>query len=686
MKKIIIVFYFIVGNLFHLYAQDAAKKPNIIFILVDDLGYGDLGIFFQQQRQKAALRNEPWLHTPNLDKMAVDGAILPHHYAAAPVCAPSRASILSGVSQGHANVRDNQFDKALEDNYTLGNVLQKTGYSTAAIGKWGLQGEGEAPNWPAHPLNRGFDYYFGYIAHVDGHEHYPKEGLYRGRKDVWENYDEISDQLDKCYTGDLFTAVAKRYIIDHQKEQGDQPFFMYLAYDTPHAVLELPTQAYPEGKGLKGGLQWLGEPGNMINTASGTIDSYIYPEYVHAKYDHDNDPTTPEIPWPDTYKRYASVTFRIDEQIGDILQLLEDLQIAENTLVVFTSDNGPSNESYLPKTYVSYEADFFRNFGPFEGIKRDVYEGGLRVPTIVWWPGTIASHTAVNIPSISYDWLPTFVELAGCIAPIRSDGVSLVPALTNKRQQDNSLIYVEYFHPGNTLKYPDFAPERRGIPRKQMQMLRLGDTVGVRYDIQSADDDFEIYDVAHDPQQLHNLAEKNKAMQQLMKNRVLQVRISDTSAVRPYDNVLIPSIKSGAFNPGLKKKTYKINTSWIANTRGIEPISVSITNKLNSNNIITEVNTVVFEGYIKVPEDGAYTFYLSTDDKAFMRIHDITVIDADYGYSPGQVKQCQLPLEAGYHPIRIYYKAKSPGNVMLNMQWSYEDSAQKNTPDSLFFN
>jgi arylsulfatase A-like enzyme len=232
------------------------QKPNIIFILTDDLGYGDLGILYQNQRAKANNRSNPRALTPNLDKLANEGVQMRQQYCAAPVCAPSRASLLLGKSQGHANIRDNQFDKALEDNYTLGSVMQKAGYTTSAIGKWGMQGKGaKAPNWPAHPLNRGFDYYYGYIGHGDGHEHYPKEGLYSGSKHVWENRTEVSQMLDKCYTADLWTAMAKKWIIDHQKgKEAQKPFFMYLAYDTPHAVLELPTQAYPSGGGLNGGI------------------------------------------------------------------------------------------------------------------------------------------------------------------------------------------------------------------------------------------------------------------------------------------------------------------------------------------------------------------------------------------------------------------------------------------------
>src|SRR5699024_6272852 len=157
----------------------------------------------------------------------------------------------------------------------------------------------------------------------------------------------ITDKLDKSYTTDLWTAAAKKWIVDYKKsDKKDEPFFMYLAYDTPHAVMELPTQAYPEGGGLKGGVQWLGEDGHFINTASGEVDSYVYPEYDKATYDHDDNPDTPEVEWPETYKRYATSNRRIDDAVGDIMQLLKDLNIDENTLVVYTSDNGVSAETY----------------------------------------------------------------------------------------------------------------------------------------------------------------------------------------------------------------------------------------------------------------------------------------------------------------------------------------------------
>ena len=234
-------------------AECAPAKPNIIFILCDDLGYGDIGAFYQNQRAALHDRSVPFFATPHIDTLARDGAKLTQHYCGAPVCAPSRASLLTGLTQGHANVRDNQFDKALADTLTLGSMLRQAGYATAAFGKWGLQGKpgqgadaandsensesagGNPASWPAYPTKRGFDFYFGYVRHQDGHFHNPKED----RREVWENDREVSGDLDLCYTTDLFTARAKKWIVEHAASQPQQPFFIYLAFDTPHAKLQI---------------------------------------------------------------------------------------------------------------------------------------------------------------------------------------------------------------------------------------------------------------------------------------------------------------------------------------------------------------------------------------------------------------------------------------------------------------
>jgi arylsulfatase A-like enzyme len=667
-------------------AAKHSTKPNIIFILTDDLGYGDVGIFFQNARKKANNRSKPYTSTPNIDKLAETGAILPQHYCAAPVCAPARASLLLGVHQGHANVRNNQFDKALENNHTVASVLRTAGYKTAVFGKWGLQGlNNPGPDWPAHPLNRGFDYYLGMVRHADGHEHYPKEGLYRGKKEVWENKTNIADKLDKCYTADLWTAASKKWIVDYEKDNTSQkPFFIYLAYETPHAVIELPTQAYPAGKGLKGGMQWLGEPGHMINTASGNIDTWIHPDYANATYDADQNAATPEVPWPDVYKRYATAVRRIDDAVGDLMQLLKDLKIDKNTMVVFSSDNGPSIESYLKEDYA---ANFFNSFGPFDGIKRDVWEGGVRVPTIANWPGHIPAHKVITGPSGVYDWLPTFADAAGVVAPARIDGVSLLPSLTGLGKQKNSTVYVEYFNNVATPNYSEFEASRRGRKRNQMQLIRLGDTLGVRYNIKTQQDNFEIYDVAKDPKESFDLA-KNAGMDKIqtrMKETVLQMRRPDTSAARPYDDELIPAVTMHKTLPGITWKAFKGNFLWVANTDNLVATHVG-TSASPAENVAGNIarGQLFFNGYIDIPKDGVYTFYLTAGSGALLRIHEATVIDEDFGYVAGTEKSGTISLKAGLHPFRLYYALKDDIKQLVDFKWESAGISKQVIPAEMF--
>lgn len=662
-------------------------KPNIILVFTDDFGYGDMGAMFQNKRAAENNRSRPWASTPNLDVLAQQGALLTNQYCAAPVCAPSRGSLLTGLSQGHANVRDNQFDKALADNHTLGTVLQAAGYKTAAFGKWGIQGKGKGPDWPAHPIKRGFDYYYGYIRHGDGHEHYPKEGIYTGAKEVYENYTEVSAGLDKCYTADLWTAAAKRWIIGQkQGENSDQPFFVYLAYDTPHAVLELPTQAYPEGGGLTGGLQWLGEPGHMINTASGDVDSYFHPDYANATWDDDNNTDTPEVPWPDVFKRYATDTRRIDDAVGDLVQLLKDLNIDKNTMIVFASDNGPSKESYLKE---AYSPEFFQSYGPFDGIKRDCLEGGVRVPVLAWWPGEIPAGRVIETPSISYDWLPTFAEMAGLPAPVNTNGVSLLPSLTGKEKQNEGLVYVEYFEKGTTPRYADFEAGHQGRRRNQMQMIRLGELVGVRYDIQSADDNFEIYNVKNDPKQSNNLANQPgmELVQQNMKDKVIQSRRPDADAPRPYDNALVSAAHVESPLSGIQWAFYPGQFPWIPDLASFDVANHGISNTISLKGIPVKRDGVVcFSGYIKAPVDGEYVFSLSSNTKAFLKLHNSNVIDADYGYQAGEPRSGSINLKAGMHPFKLYYFCAKGSKQGLEFKWSGPEIPIQTVPATVLFN
>jgi arylsulfatase A-like enzyme len=656
-----------------------ASKPNIIFVLADDLGYGDIGILFQNSRAAKANRAEPWHYTPQLDKLATEGIQLRHHYCPASVCAPSRASLLLGVHQGHANVRDNQFDKGLENNHTLATVLKQAGYATAAIGKWGLQGTGtNAATWPAYPTKRGFDYFLGYVRHADGHEHYPKEGVYRGVKQIWEMNSEISSNLDKCYTADLFTARAKKWIIDHRAANPAQPFFMYLAFDTPHAVDELPTQAYPAGGGTHGGVQWLGTPGHMITTASGTVDSWVHPDYAQATFVTDTNANTP---WPDVYKRYATAVRRIDDCVGDLLQLLKDLNQDNNTLVIFASDNGPSIESYLKQDLA---ANFFNSFGPFDGIKRDLWEGGLRVPALARWPGHIPAGTVSVEPSQSHDWMPTLAELAGVPAPARSDGVSLVPTLLGTGEQRKSTIYVEYHFAGaHTPKYTQFLQAHRNRIRQQMQVVRVGDYVGVRYNIRSHADNFEIYNVLTDPQEGTNLATDPKfaALQQQMKDTVLQGRRPDANAPRPYDTNLVPAVTVSKPLPGIEWRAYVGAFPWVPELTTLKSASSGITNAPTVSVRPCDSDFgLLFTGYLDVPGDGDYSFYLTADTGALLRIHEATLIDADYHYRAGTERSATISLKAGKHPFRLYYTHGAQGLPALGLQWSGPGLAKQVVP------
>ncbi len=665
--------------------------PNIIFILTDDLGWGDLGVLYQNSRRTADVRSRPWELTPNLDKLAAEGVQLRDHYCAAPVCAPSRASILLGVSQGHANVRNNQFDKALENNHTLATVLDQAGYATVAIGKWGLQGDeaGETnpATWPGFPTKRGFDEFYGYARHMDGHEHYPKEAPYtkdRKPKQVWDETTDVTTGLDKCYTADLWTARAKHWIVQHQQTNAAQPFFMYLAYDTPHATTELPTQAYPAGGGLHGGMQWLGTPGRMINTASGEVDSWIHPDYRNATYDDDKNSATPEVSWPDVDKRYATSVRRIDDAVGDIEKLLKDLKIDRDTLVVFTSDNGPSIESYLPNDPL--RANFFDSFGPFDGIKRDCWEGGERVATFAWWPGHIPAGRVETRPSIAYDWLRTFAEIAGVPEPARADGVSLLPELTGQGvQRDRGYVYVEYFEDGRMPNYLDFAPSHRGRLRRQMQAIRLGDYMGVRYDIKSQTDPFEIYAVDQDTHEATNLAPHMPDLETRMKTLSLQVRRPDGSAPRPYDRELVPATPSVPVASGVNWQAYESDYPWVPDFETLKPMSHGTESRPDLSKRPRDQNIgMFFTGYLNIPRDGDYTFYLEADTGVELRIHDATVIDADFGYTGGKEAGGSIRLEAGLHPFRLYYVRRSLGLPSFKFSWSGPEISKEIVPDNVF--
>jgi uncharacterized sulfatase len=625
-----------------------AKQPNVIFVLVDDLGWGDLGVFFQNESTHDRKHK-----TPHLDKMAAEGMQLRAHYCPAPVCAPSRASLLLGVHQGNAEIRNNQFDKALPPNHTIGSMMKAAGYRTAMIGKYGLQGKGDsAQSWPAYPTKRGFDEFFGYVRHVDGHLHYPAHNWPLGNseshqtpKEVWWNENEVSANLQKCYTTDLFTARSKKWIQQHQEQHADKPFFLCLTYDTPHAALQVPSVPYPAGLGINGGIQWTGEDGKMINTAVGEIDSFRHPDYTGKG-------------WSDVEERFATMVRRIDNAMGDLLQTLRDLKIEDNTMVVFTSDNGPHHESYLANS--AYNADSFRSFGPFDGTKRDTWEGGIRMPTLAWWPGKIASGKINNQPSQFHDWMPTLAHVASTPAPARTDGVSLYPSLTGGDDQDPSKVYIEYFNGSKTPPYETFLKKRHRKKRGDMQVIFMDGFKGVRTNIQKHDDPFEIYDVVNDPGERNNLAQSSERFTRLgqrMKDEVLRLRKRNDSAKRPYDSEPIPGYPKGH----LKRlgatvsedvcnfSTYEGDFKFVPNTASLSPLK---TGQGDVKDIPRVNGATQISVWINAAETGNYEISFSNPTKFHVRLHKAELFDGDFDHKNDQYKKT-VKLGKGFHPIQI---------------------------------
>lgn len=705
-----------------------AAQPNIIVILVDDLGWGDLNI---NQIEKA--KDTPRIKTPQLAKMAQSGLVLRRHYTAAPVCAPARASLFGGMHQGCTEViRNNNFDAALENSHTLASVLKQAGYATALIGKWGIGGGNENGGTPetaaAWPTKRGFDFFFGMHNHITGHRHYAKEESNADPDThcnaIWENGEVITDKLDTCYTTDLFTARAKKWIQDQRKAEPDKPFFLALTLTAPHARLGIPSVPYPAGGGLKGGVQWLGTPGKMINTARGEWDSYINKEYKNnpkwTRYAKKQFPRNAQQALA-TAQRHAAMVHRIDDAVGDMLALCRDLKIDDNTFILFTSDNGPHNEPGAVGGFKGHPAPaqnpaFFRSYGPFNGIKRDVWDGGLRVPSLVWGPGIVKSGIS-DFPCQFHDWMATFADMAGVPSPMRTPGVSLLPMLQgNEAEQSFGTIYSEYNFGGNMVFYGDYHANKKNRPRGEQQIIYFRHADGrflkaIRTGIRTGAEDFEIYDTAADPAETRNLAADMPAgTQDMIRAAVLQNRRAfgyrhdpaagrrrnGISGARCYDKLLVPANTPETTQPGLQMRRVNTGCAWVpafdtlpgADAAATEVVADPAAVELPAGSV-TE-----FKGYVNVPTDGNHWhFYLTLDDvagsKAFIRMHRFPLVDADFNYTPGttastdtapnaqempadeHARQARrgVPLKAGLHEITItvVQGASAPGK--LKLEW-----------------
>jgi len=417
-------------------SKDAsAKRPSIIFILADDLGYGDLGCYGQQQ-----------IKTPNLDQMAAEGMRFTQHYAGSTVCAPSRCALMTGQHTGHCLIRGNERVPLRPGDVTVAELLRQAGYVTGITGKWGL---GE-PETTGIPNKQGFDQWFGYLNQHNAHFYY-QPFLWKNKKLVV--LEGNKDGQRRQYTHDLFTDFALGFI----RTNKDKPFFLYLAYTIPHAELLVPDDSLR---------QYMGK----------------FPEKPYEKR------------WPKGYNSqptpkaaFAAMITRMDRDIGQIFSLLKKLGIDDNTFVMFSSDNGPHKEG-------GADPEFFGSSGPLRGIKRDLYEGGIRAPTIARWPGKIEPASVSDHISAFWDFLPTCAELACVKVPDNIDGISMVPTLLGRydKQKKHKFLYWEFHEQGGK------------------QAVRIGNFKGVRLNVhKNPTGPIELYNLKNDLGENNNIADQH---------------------------------------------------------------------------------------------------------------------------------------------------------------------------------
>ena len=425
-------------------AATAAKLPNVIFVLADDLGYGDLGAFGQKL-----------IKTPHIDRLAAEGMKFTQAYAGATVCAPSRCSLMTGKHGGHAYIRGNREIKPEgqepmpADTFTVGHLMQRAGYTTGITGKWGLG----KPDSASVPNKMGFDFFYGYNCQLRAHDYYPDH--------LWRN-DQVVPLDGKTYSHELIANEA----LDFIRRSQDRPFFLFAAFTLPHQKLQVPSK---------------------------------------APYENET--------WPENLKTVAAMITLLDTDVGRIMALLKELKIDDNTLVIFNSDNG-----------AAYRDELFKHSGALRGYKRDMYEGGIRTPSIARWPGRIKAGATSEQVWAFWDFLPTMAELTGQKAPADLDGISVLPAWLEGKAVAHPPLYFE-FH-------------ERGFS----QAARIGDWKAVRLGTKLP---IELYDLKADPSETANLAEKHPAEVKRFEEFLKTARVD--SALWPItENVRLGGGKGGA--------------------------------------------------------------------------------------------------------------------------------------------
>jgi arylsulfatase len=427
--------------------ENRQGKPNIIFVLADDLGWGDLGSYGQTK-----------IKTPNIDRLAAEGLRFGQFYSGSPVCAPSRGVLMTGKHGGHAYIRDNK-EVQPEGQWplpasevTIAELLKSQGYSTGAFGKWGLGFVGTEGD----PNKQGFDLFYGYNCQREAHNFYP-DHLWRNDRRV--NLEGNQRGLTgKQYSHDLIEAEALKFIRDNK----NKPFFLYAPFTIPHLALQVPEDSLAE--------------------------------YVGKWDDPPYDGGKGYLPHPTPRAAYAAMITRMDRSVGRMMALLKELGLDDNTLVIFASDNGGAfgevtkDFDFLPGRMGGTDYVFFGSTGKFRAFKGSVYEGGIRVPFIARWPGKIKAGSVSELPAVFYDVLPTFCELAGGKPP-RTDGVSLVPTLLGRgRQVRHEFLFWDFNGYGG------------------QQAVRLGDWKGLRRNLSRGNTKIELYNLATDIGEQHDMA------------------------------------------------------------------------------------------------------------------------------------------------------------------------------------
>ena len=421
------------------------KKPNIIYIIADDLGYGDLGCYGQKI-----------VKTPNLDRIRAEGIKFTQHYSGSTVCAPSRCVLMTGQHTGHASVRGNGKwqpegqGPIAKDIPTVAELLKDAGYTTGAFGKWGLGGPGSG----AEPNDRGFDYWYGFNCQALAHNYYP-DYLWKNRKKVMLE----GNKGGKC--GQFSHSLIAEEALNFIKRSKDKPFFAFMPFTIPHAELAAPKEAMDVYDGK------IKETKPYRNPSS--------PYVAKGGYNAQAKPHT----------AFAAMVTLMDKNIGRIMALLKELNIDDNTIVMFTSDNGPHLEG-------GADPNFFDSNGPLKGFKRDLYEGGIRAPMIARWPGRIKPNTQTDHISAFWDVLPTMCEIANIKPSKNIDGISFAPTMFGKKQKTHEYLYWEFHEQGGK------------------QAVRMGKWKGIRLRVfKNPNGPIELYNLETDIGEENNIADKH---------------------------------------------------------------------------------------------------------------------------------------------------------------------------------